>query len=137
MMVLLFSMVVFSTVMPSYCQYSYEITWNEGELTRWAGHLWTIKTSTTIPPGGEFDGRLVDKSSIEVVVTYNYEGETYPNPIAPVVILRTTDALYMLFSYDDFCPYDSSGITALVTGELETGETFMAVGPGPAFMRRP
>ena len=138
MMVLLFSMVVFNSVSPSLCQYSYEITWNTGELTRWGGHLWTIKTSTTYPPGGEFDGSLVDKSSIEVKVTYNYEGETISDvPITPVVIVRTTDTIYMLFSYDDFCPYDSTEITTRVTGELETGETFMAFGPGPGFMRRP
>ena len=134
---LIFGIIVTSTIIPLYGQereYTYNITWEPGELTRWGGHLWTIRTTTF------FSGRDIVESSIKVDVNWQYvEGEFDEKKVTPIFILGTRDAIYMLFSYDDFVPYGAypPSITATITGDLENGETFYAEGPGPGFMRRP
>jgi hypothetical protein len=67
------------------------------------------------------------------------DGEYDEKTATPIVIICTQDKIYMLFSYDDFAPSnaDPDKITCFVKGELENGDTFLAYGPGPGWMRRP
>jgi hypothetical protein len=132
---LLLVVLLSNAILLSSCrEYSYEIIWNTGELTRWRGHLWTIETGTKFP------ARSIVKSSINVDAQWYYMNRTYDEKeITPRAIVRTSDKIYMLFMYEDFAPSNANRTTVnvFITGELETGETFILHGPGPGFMRRP
>jgi hypothetical protein len=123
----LFGIIFTSSIIPIYGQqeYTYTITWEPGELTRWGGHLWTIRTR-------EFSGRLVDESSIDVLVTWQYV-----DGARAYLELRMRYICYLatIFLLKKTVP---ETIRCSVIGELRNGETFYVHSPIiTTFPRRP
>jgi|WetSurMetagenome_2_1015567.scaffolds.fasta_scaffold86265_1 hypothetical protein len=107
-----------------------DYTYNANLKIEGKGLVWVIPTGTSNPA---FDGKLLIKDSIEAKVYLDADGDNViDNADGTVIVpnqILTTEKHIMLIFNPQILP-DASALKTTVTGAIQSGDLFIATGPG-------